>query len=97
MGNIINLGEESVIKSRQFGTSTVATTDLVITISEVNPDKCEVFLNSSLSGSNASSASVGDNLMLKSLTSNALTIAASVPVNGTHFKPQFSWQIIEFY
>lgn len=96
MGNLINLGEDSAIKSRQFGLSTVGTADVAITISEVNPNKCEVLLNSLVAGSNDANVAVGDNVMLKSLTSDTLTIAASGMVNGKTHRPQFSWQVIEF-
>ena len=91
---VATLSTRGAVKSVQRGVNTGTTSNLVITINPVNPDKCLVLLNTSYTGNSGTF-----NLpSLVSLTETELTVSPNaINTSSGTIGSTFSWQVIEFY
>lgn len=88
-----------IIKSVQRGVSGEEgepSGTLSISISSVDPNKCLVILDNSVSKSGQDYHAT-HSAYLKSLTSNTLTVGTNYLSSGLDYGYLFSWQVIEFY
>lgn len=100
MENLIKSGFDNIeplaVKSVQRGYAVASSSNIIITIKGVNPDKCVVTLNGAY-GVGSSSYSFAQALpALTSLSETSLTVHATTGAVINAYTA-FSWQVIEFY